>query len=301
MHRPFAIALAVALAVLAFPTHPAVAAPVNVVATLPVLKEFAEEVGRNHVSVTTLISGFESEHTYSPKPSDLKRLAEARLVLEIGLGLEVWVGNLVKSAGNPDLRIITTSRGVPLIRDDVSDDSSSGNPHIWLDPENAKVMIRHIADGLVAVDPAHKHEYLANLAEYVTRLERVQQDLRSRVAALHDRRIVTHHPAWPYFARRFGFRIEGSIIPLTGAEPSVAHLADLARRIKADKIKVIVTEPQLNQKMASVLAHETGALVVVLSPLPGAIKGTESYLSMLEHHVAQLIAALQSERGPVRP
>src|SRR6185503_4739054 len=115
------------------------------------LKEFAEQVGREHVLVTSLISGFESEHSYSPKPSALKTIGEARLLLEIGLGLEVWVRGLVKNAANPRLRIVTTSQDISVIRDD-SEAESQGNPHIWLDPENAKIMTRHIAAALIEVD-----------------------------------------------------------------------------------------------------------------------------------------------------
>jgi ABC-type Zn uptake system ZnuABC Zn-binding protein ZnuA len=222
--------------------------------------------------------------------------------LEVGLGLEVWVTGLVKNADNPRLRVITTSQGADLIFDHPApSDSSPANPHIWLDPECAKTMVRRIADGLLVVDPAHADDYRKNLAEYLQRIDRVEKDLQAQVAGLPDRRIVTHHPAWPYFARRFGFRIEGEIVRQTGMEPSAAHLAAMARQLKQDKIKVIVSEPQLNQRVALALAGETGARVVVLSPLPGTIKGTESYLALLEYNVAQLVAALQSERGPVRP
>jgi len=294
MLRLVAIALTAALVAPTLPVCSASAGPVKVVATLPILKEFAEQVGREHVEVITLISGLESEHSYSPKPSDLKALGQARLLFEIGLGLEVWVSGLIKNANNPGLQVVTTSRDIVLIRDQAADHSSPGNPHIWLDPENAKVMTRHIADGLIAVDPDHKQEYLANLADYLRRLDLKQKDLQSRVAALHDRRIVTHHPAWPYFAKRFGFQIEGDIVRQIGGEPTAAHLASLARRIKAGKIKVIVSEPQLNQKTARALAEETGARVIVLSPLPGAIKDTGTYLALLEYNIAQLVSALQS-------
>src|SRR2546427_2868070 len=147
---------------------------------------------------------------------------------------------------------------------------------------------------LIAVDPEHKQDYLNYLADYLRRLDQAQKTLQERVAGLQDRRIITHHPAWPYFARRFGFQIEGNIIQQAGMEPSAAHLAELARLVKANKIKVIVSEPQLNQKIVQALAEETGARVVVLSPLPGTIKGTDSYLSLLEYNVSQLIAALQS-------
>lgn len=294
MRRPFAIAVAGALLAPFFHVAAASAAPLKVVATLPILKEFAEQVGREHVEVRTLITGLESEHSYSPKPSDLKALGEARLLLEIGLGLEVWVSGLVKNAGTARLRVITTSEGVGLIRDHASNAASAGNPHIWLDPENAKVMVRHIANALIAADPAHKDVFLKNLADYLRRLDQAQKDLLERVASLRDRRIVTHHPAWPYFARRFGFQIEGDIIQQTGMEPSSTHLAEMAKRIKSGKIKVIVSEPQFNQKVVKALADETGARIVVLSPLPGTIKGTETYLSLLAYNVTQLVAALQS-------
>src|SRR5713101_9931046 len=218
MRRPFAIALSIALAATLLPPPATAADLVKVVATLPILKEFADQVGRERVEVRTLITGLESEHSYSPKPSDLKALGEARLLLEVGLGLEVWVGGLVKNAGNPRLRVITTSQGVGLIRDHTvaAGSSASGNPHIWLDPENAKVMVRHIADGLIAVNPEHKQDYLNNLADYLRRLDQAQKTLQERVAGLQDRRIITHHPAWPYFARRFGFQIAGDIIQQAG-------------------------------------------------------------------------------------
>ena len=293
MRRPLAIAVMGALLVPFLHVAATPAAPLKIVATLPILKEFAEQVGREHVEVRTLITGLESEHSYSPKPSDLKALGEARLLLEIGLGLEVWVGGLVKNASNPALRVVTTSEGVGLIRDHASHAASAGNPHIWLDPENAKVMVRHIADALIEADPAHRDAYLKNLADYLRQLDEMQKDLLERVAHLRDRRIVTHHPAWPYFARRFGFQIEGDIIQQMGMEPSSTHLAEIARRIKSGRIKVIVSEPQFNQKIVQALADETGARIVVLSPLPGTVKGTETYLSLLTSNVTKLVAALQ--------
>ena len=294
MHAAQMLALTALGAALALSPPSADSQAVKVVATLPVLKEFAEQVGQEHVQVATLISGLESEHTYSPKPSDLRAIEQARLLLKIGLGLEVWVSGLIKNAGNTELRVITTSENVPLITDEGAGAHGPGNPHIWLDPENAKIMSRNIAEGLIAVDSAHKGVYLRNLESYVERIERSEKELHARVTSLRDRRIITHHPAWPYFARRFGFHIEGEIVRQVGAEATAAHLARLAHRIKTEKIKVIVSEPQLNQKITQALARETGARVVLLSPLPGAIPGTATYLAMLEYDIAQLVAALQS-------
>jgi ABC-type Zn uptake system ZnuABC Zn-binding protein ZnuA len=155
-------------------------------------------------------------------------------------------------------------------------------------------MTRHIAQALIEADPANALEYRTNLDNYLKRLSDSEEELTRHVAVLRDRRIVTYHPAWPYFARRFGFRIEGDIIRQVGSEPTAAQLARLAGRMKTEKIKVIVSEPQLNQKLAQTLARETGARIVLLSTLPGAIKGTETYLSMLQYDITKLVEALQS-------
>src|SRR5437879_8723810 len=134
MLQPLAMALSIALAVPLIHPPTGHAASVKVVATLPILKEFAEQVGREHVEVHSLITGLESEHSYSPKPSDLRSLGEAHLLLEVGLGLEVWVAGLVKNAANPQLRVITTSQGVGLIRDHTvaARSPAPGNPHLSL-------------------------------------------------------------------------------------------------------------------------------------------------------------------------
>src|SRR5438477_4709008 len=126
-------------------------APLNIVVTIPVLKDLTEQVGGPHVRVTSLLSGYENEHTYSPKPSDLVAVRKARLLFEVGIGLEVWVSSLVRNAGSPSLRVVTTSKGIALLRDrpehdgaaHASEENERGNPHVWMDPENATTMMRH--------------------------------------------------------------------------------------------------------------------------------------------------------------
>src|SRR5215510_16132806 len=95
----------------------AIQEPLHVVTTIPVLKDFVEQVGGPHVRVTSLLNGYENEHTYAPKPSDLVAVRKARLLVEVGLGLEVWVSSLVKNAGSASLQVITTSKGIGLLRD----------------------------------------------------------------------------------------------------------------------------------------------------------------------------------------
>ena len=278
------------------------AEPLNIVVTIPVLKDLAEQVGGPHVRVTSLLSGYENEHTYSPKPSDLVAVRKARLFFEIGVGLEVWVSSLVKNAGSSSLRVVTTSRGIALLRDAPDHDGAAhageegeqGNPHVWMDPENAMTMMRHITEALIEIDPAHATEYRANQASYLRKLDQLRKDMSDRVARLADRRFISHHPAWPYFARRFGFQIVGTIQPQSGSEPSALQLQSLIAKIKKDRIKVVVSEIQLSQKIPELLAKEAGARVVVLTTLPGGLPHTETYLDMLRYNVLQLANALDA-------
>ncbi|OGW52411.1 MAG: hypothetical protein A2V62_06080 [Nitrospirae bacterium RBG_19FT_COMBO_58_9] len=278
--------------------------PLNIVVTIPVLKNLTEQVGGPHVRVISLLSGYENEHTYSPKPSDLVAVRKARLLFEVGIGLEVWVASLVKNAGSPSLRVVTTSQGIGLIRDhsDHHDGEhqaretagEGGNPHIWLDPENAAIMLRHITEALITADPAHTADFRNNQAAYLHQLDRVQKELLERVKQLPDRRFIAHHPAWPYLARRFGFDVAGTIQMQSGSEPSALQLQSLIAKIKHDRIKVIVSEIQLSQKLPDLLAKETKTRVVVLTTLPGGLPGTETYLDMLRYNVLQLANALES-------
>ena len=274
--------------------------PLNVVVTIPVLKDFAEQVGGPYVRVTSLLKGYENEHTYSPKPSDLVAVRKARLLFEVGVGLEVWVANLVKNAGSPALTVVTTSKGIALVRDRSGHDgdhpdneeSEQGNPHVWLDPENAVTMMRHITEALIQADPDHAQDYRENQASYLKRLDTLRVELNERLSGLTDRRIVVHHPAWPYFARRFKFQIVGTIQAQSGSEPSAHQLQHLIAMIKKERVKVVVSEIQLSQKLPDLLAKETGARVLVLTTLPGGLPRTETYLDMLRYNVLQLANAL---------
>ena len=274
--------------------------PLNIVVTIPVLKDLTEQVGGPRVRVTSLLSGYENEHTYSPKPSDLVTVRKARLLFEVGIGLEVWVSSLVKNAGSASLRVVTTSTGIALLRDRPDSDGAAhaaegddrGNPHVWMDPENATTMMRHITEALIQVDSAHAKEYRTNQASYLRKLDQLRGDLSDRIKHLTDRRFIAHHPAWPYFARRFGFQIVGTIQPQSGGEPSALHLQSLIAKIKKERIKVVVSEIQLSQKIPELLAKETGARVVVLTTLPGGLPHTETYLDMLRYNVLQLANAL---------
>ncbi|MFQ5588685.1 MAG: metal ABC transporter substrate-binding protein [Nitrospiria bacterium] len=270
-----------------------------VVTTLPVLRDFVEAVGGPHIRAVSLISGFESEHTYTPKPSDIILIRKARVLFKIGLGLEAWVAPLIQNANRPDLPVIITSDNVPLIEESGphghgdSEHHAKGNPHIWLDPDNAKIMIAHITAALISADPAHASDYRENAAAYLSRLSALEKTLLEKVGRLRDKKMITHHPAWPYFAKRFGFEIKGHILTQIGSEPSAKKMRALIRLIRTENIKVVVSEPQLNPKIPEILSEETDVTVVPLSPLPGALPGTAHYLDLIRYNVESLVQAFE--------
>ncbi len=272
--------------------------PLNVVVTVPVLKDFAEQVGGSHVRAISLLSGSENEHTYSPRPSDLVAVRKARVFIEVGMGLEVWVAALVKNAGNSRLLVVTTSKNIARIADRAleleTNGHAAGNPHIWLDPENARLMVGQIAEAFAEADPVRAGDYRANRDRYVQQINALEAELAEQMRPVTDRRVVVHHPAWPYFAKRFGLDIAGEIITQPGAESSARHMQALVKKIREGHIRVIVSEPQLNQKLPQMLARETGARLIVLTAMPGGLPGTGTYLDMLRYNVVQLVQALRA-------
>jgi len=163
-----------------------------------------------------------------------------------------------------------------------------------MDPENVEIMLRHITEALIKVDPPHSADYRDNQATYLRQLDRLRNELVDRLKPLSDRRFIAHHPAWPYLARRFGLTISGVIQTQSSTEPSVLQLQSLIAGMKKDRIRVIASEVQLSRKLPDLLTKETDARVVVLTTLPGGLPGTETYLDMLRYNVFQLADALEA-------
>ncbi len=265
---------------------------VRVVVTFPILQGFVESIGKDRVKVTHL----------SPTHAKPSSLENAHLMVRIGLGSEQWVDNLVKKSKNPTLQIVNSSDGIPLLKDvsipskkktdSFKKRNTMANTHIWLDPVNAKMMLKHIAEGLSRVDPQGKKAYFANLATYIKRLDQIEKDGKILAKQLKDRRIVAFNTAWPYFARRFGFSIEEHQLGNTG-KADRDKWDRLSERIKKRGIKVLVSGPMPDSILPGQVALKSGSKLVVLASLPGAVPGTETYPDMLQYNLNQLITALE--------
>jgi zinc transport system substrate-binding protein len=261
-----------------------------VAASIAPLADFTRQVGGDHVQVITLVPPGASPHTFELSPSQVKRVARARVLVLNGVGLEYWADKLIQSAGNPELIVVDTSQGIEILEGDAGE--PGGNPHIWLDPQNAIVQVSHIRDALVQADPPHADDYRTNAAQYIHQLEQLDQEITDEVATWAKRQFITFHPAWVYFARRYGLEQAAVIQRSPGREPSpaeVAHIIETARRIGA---RAIFAEPQFSPEAAQTIAEESGTQVLFLDPL-GSSLAEPSYVSLMLYNVAHMSQALR--------
>lgn len=261
-----------------------------VTASIAPLADFARQVGGDHVQVITLVPAGASPHTFELTPSQVEQVARARLLVLNGVGLEYWADRLVAGAGNPKLVVVDTSQGIDILERD--GDGSGGNPHIWLDPQNAIVQVSHIRDALIQADPAHADDYRTNAEQYIHQLGQLDQEIADEVATWSKRQFIAFHPAWVYFARRYGLVQAAVIQRPPGREPSpveVAHIIETAQRIGA---KAIFAEPQFSPKAAQTIAGESGARVLFLDPL-GSSLDDPSYVNLVLYNVAHMAQALR--------
>jgi ABC-type Zn uptake system ZnuABC Zn-binding protein ZnuA len=231
---------------------------VAVVATTTQVADFTRAVGGDRVHVTQLLRPNSDPHDYEPRPSDVQATARAKLVLASGLGLDGWVGGVVdRSGGKPP--VIRLGDAVPVKRT-----GSNGNPdpHWFHDPRDARAAVEQIRSVLSRADPEHRASYAGAARAYLSRLAALDAGVERCFAAVPagDRKLVTDHDAFGYFAARYGIRVIGAVIPsmTTQAQPSAGDTAALARTIEHEKVKAIFPEESLNPKLAQALARQTG-------------------------------------------
>ena len=275
------------------------AAKVKVVTTLPDLAALVSAVGDGRVEVTSIAKGYQDPHFVDPKPSYILKLQSADLLFKVGLGLEAWLDPLVTGARNSKLKVVDCSRGVPLLEIPSSVDRSMGdihpfgNPHIWLDPVNGKIILDSIASALEKTDPANASFYETNRAAYEKRLDSALSAWQGKLKPYAGTKVITYHNSWPYFGERFGLVRAGYVEPKPGIPPSPSHLKELIDQMKGEKIKLILMEPYFSEKDPNLVAGQTGAKVLKLASSVGAFKGTDDYIAMFDYNVNLLAQALK--------
>jgi zinc/manganese transport system substrate-binding protein len=167
-----------------------------------------------------------------------------------------------------------------------------GNPHYWLDPENARRIAALFRDTFSELDPTNAEVYVANEKAFTQRLDAAERSWQADLAKIKGQPVVAWHTSWRYFAEYTGMNIVGFMEPKPGVPPSPSHLAGLIQTMKSTGAKVIVMEPFYDRRTADLVASKTGAKVLVLPPSVGGAKGLDDYIRLMTHDVQQLAAAL---------
>ncbi|MCI0744170.1 MAG: metal ABC transporter substrate-binding protein [Verrucomicrobia subdivision 3 bacterium] len=298
--------LAVATFILGTWTVPAAAAKkVNVVATLPDFGAIAKEVGGDKVNVTSIAKGSEDPHFVDARPSFIRVLNQADVLLEGGAELEIgWLPPLIEGARNrriigdapgrvkfsPAIRMLDVPAG-PVDRS-MGDVHPAGNPHFWLDPANGKIIASTIAATLVQVDAANAAIYQANLQRFSQRLDAKIKEWTQAMEPWRGTHVITYHKTYDYFLHRFGLELVATIEPKPGIEPSPTHISALIPQAREKGVKLIFIEPNRNRRTPEYLAERIGAKVLVLPGMVGGNEKVTDYISLFDYYVRQLKDAL---------
>ncbi len=269
--------------------------PINAAASIFPLADIVRQVGGNRVTVTTLLPAGASPHTFAPSVSTMRSLAQTRLYVKVGAGLDNWGDKLLAAAQRPPL-VVTAADGVPLIsiyeselvRDGEGHHDEGGNPHIWLDPIIVRDhIVPQIVKALSVLSPGDSGYFKANARRFAAELTALDRDFRSTVRTLSKRDFIAIHSAWPYLARRYGLQQIAAVEAFPGKEPSAKYIASLIRLARKSGVNTIFAEPQLSDKAARVIAAELKGNVLVLDPIGGeSIPNRNGYTALMRYDLS---------------
>jgi zinc/manganese transport system substrate-binding protein/manganese/iron transport system substrate-binding protein len=273
---------------------------VKVVTTTTQITDFVRSIGGADVDVHPVLTANVDPHDYEPTPADLDAIAKADVIVKNGVSLEKWFDQTIIDA-HPKGTIVDASQGITVRSGNGTAQEKEGDPHIWHNPQNAKVMVTTIARALAVADPAAKVRFDANLASYTTQLDALDGQITQQINALTNKKLVTNHDAFGYYVDHYGLDYVGSVIPSfdTQAELSPQDINDLVAKIKATGVKAVFSEASLPPKTAEAVAGEAGVKVVAgedalygdtLGP-PGS--DGDTYLKMMMHNTKVIVDNLK--------
>ena len=277
---------------------------ISVYTSFYTMYDFTKKIGGDRINLTNLVPTGTEPHDWEPKAKDMSNLENADVFIVNGSGMEVWADKIVKSLKNKKLIILEASKGVDLMEggdDDhkeVNKESEHNfDPHVWLNPLNAKKQMEAIKDVLTTADPDNKDYYEKNYAENSKLIDALDKEYKDAVAKFTRKEIVVAHQAFGYLCDAYGLKqvaIEGLNAE---SEPTAARMAEIARFARENKVNTIFFEELVNPKVANAIAKEIGAKTEMLNPLEGiseeGLKAGKEYFSVMRDNLNALKKALQ--------
>ena len=281
---------------------------IQVVTTTTDLRSLVEAVGGARVAAASLVPANMDAEDYQPKPQDVLRLKNARMLVRVGLDYDLWVDRLLAQVAKPEIGrggpgyvdasfaiAVLELRGMGVGPGD-GHAHGSGNPHYWLDPRNAEIITGTILEALARIDPANAADYEANRLAFLARLQAKLAEWETRLVPLKGMPIVAYHNSWPYLARRFRLDFAGFIEIKPGVPPSPSHLAGIVQTMRSRGVRIIVREPHEPTRDVGFVASRTGASIATLAASVGALPQAGDYISLFDANVEALRSAAAAVR-----
>ena len=288
--------------------------PLRVVTTIKPVHALVTAVMEGVGEPSVLLSGNESAHSFSLKPSEARLLSKADVIFGIFPTLEPFMTRLIASLPKSTrVVMLAEASGVEKLatragngfeehddhqheakheekhdksHNDQDLEGQAVDPHVWLDPENARAMTRAIVATLSSRAPAHAARFAENGRRIESSLEALREELGKQLAPLTKLRLIVFHDAYQYLERRFGLTVVGSITANPEVAPSAKRLRELRARIAHEGDVCVLSEPQFSPKLVSAVIEGSSARVGVIDPVGGAIApGADHY-----HHAMRRIA-----------
>jgi zinc/manganese transport system substrate-binding protein len=264
---------------------------VNVVTSFSILGDFVKNVGGERVNVTTLVGPDGDVHVYTPAPADAKKIADAKLLVINGLGLEGWLPRLLQSSGSKAPIVIAAKNIAPLKL------GSDADPHAWQSVANAKKYVANIRDALGAADPADAETFRANTQAYLAELDALDREVREAIGKIPEsrRKVISTHDAFGYFASAYGIKFIAPLGVSTESEASARDIAGIITQIKTAKIPAVFLENISDPRLIRQIAAETGARIggtLYSDSLTGEKGDAPTYIDMVRHNIRALTSAL---------
>lgn len=238
---------------------------IGVVVTVGPQEEFVKRVGGDRVNVTVMVPPGSDPHTYEPLAEQMKQVQNAQMYFQVGSDVEfelTWLDKL--RSMNRQMKVVNSSAGIQLIPNTAESEEGS-DPHVWVSPKNAKIMVENIYQELVEVDPKNRDYYTKNRDEYLSELDQLDKNITKTLSGKNNTTIMVYHPSWAYFCK--DYNLQQLAIEKEGKEPTSQDIVKLVDTARKEGITVIFTSPEFSTANAQTIASEIGVKVVSVDPL----------------------------------
>lgn len=263
--------------------------PVSV--TFNAMAEFVHAVGKDKVSISTIIPNGTEPHDFEPKVKDLATLSAAKVFVYNGLDMENWAEKAVQSAGNKSLVVVEAASGVTPIKSEETGENGQYDPHAWMSLKCAQTEISNIEHGLIKADPKNTAYYTANSAAFQTKLQQLYDTYAAKFQSAPRKDFVTGHAAFAYLCRDFGLEQNSVEDVFASGEPSAAKLAELVNFCRTKQIKTVFSEEMVSPAVSQTLAKEAGAKVETIYTIESA-EDNKDYLTRIKDNLDKIYASL---------